>query len=71
MVYNIPVIKKRKKCRNMSLIVVKTLFELSIVLLLIYGFIHEKDVIEFENLLLDVIRIKIKLYKKRRQKKSK
>ena len=71
MVYNIPVIKKRKKCRNMSLIVVKTLFELSIVLLLIYGFIHEKDVIEFENLLLDVIRIKIKLYKKHRQQKSK
>ena len=71
MVYNIPVIKKRKKCRNMSLIVVKTLFELSIVLLLIYGFIHEKDVIEFEKLLLDVIRIKIKLYKKHRQQKSK
>ena len=71
MVYNIPIIKKRKKCRNMSLIVVKTLFELSIVLLLIYGFIHEKDVIEFENLLLDVIRIKIKLYKKHRQQKSK
>ena len=55
----------------MSLIVVKTLFELSIVLLLIYGFIHEKDVIEFENLLLDVIRIKIKLYKKHRQQKLK
>ena len=71
MMYNIFVIKKRKKCRNMSLIIVKTLFELSIVLLLIYGFIHEKDVIEFENLLLDVIRIKIKLYKKRRQQKSK
>ena len=71
MVYNIPVIKKRKKCRNMSLIIVKTLFELSIVLLLIYGFIHEKDVIEFENLLLDVIRIKIKLYKKHRQQKLK
>ena len=29
----------------MSLIIIKTLFELSIVLLLIYGFIHEKDVI--------------------------
>ena len=71
MVYNIFVIKKRKKCRNMSLIIVKTLFELSIVLLLIYGFIHEKDVIEFENLLFDVIRIKIKLYKKHRQQKSK
>ena len=55
----------------MSLIIIKTLFELLIVLLLIYGFIHEKDVIEFENLLFDVIRIKIKLYKKHRQQKSK
>lgn len=29
-------------------IVAKTIFELAVVLLLIYGFIHEKEIIRFE-----------------------
>lgn len=45
-------------------IFLKTTVELALVLLLIYGFIHEKKMIEFEQLLKRAIVIKLKLYLK-------
>ena len=48
----------------MITILLKSSIELALVLLLIYGFIHEKQMIEFEQLLKRAVVIKFKLYKK-------
>lgn len=45
-------------------IFLKTAIEFAMVALLIYGFIHEKKLIEFEQLLMRAIVIKYKLYKR-------
>lgn len=45
-------------------IAVKTILELAVVLLLIYGYIHEKEVIEFEVAVRKAIRKKLKSKRK-------
>lgn len=47
-----------------NMIMIKALIEFAFAVLLIYGFAHEKQVIEFEQLLKKAIVIKYKLYKK-------
>ena len=40
----------------MTTIFIKTFLEFSIIVLLLYGFVHEKDVIRFEQRLWKVVR---------------
>lgn len=49
------------------MIMLKTLVEFALVVLLIYGFAHEKQMIEFEQLLKKAIVIKYRLYKKNKR----
>ncbi len=51
----------------MLAIFAKTSIELAVVLLLIYGFIHEKEVIKFEQYVKMVIVVNYRRYKKRRR----
>ena len=55
----------------MTITIIKTLIEFAAVILLIYGFMHEKELIEFEQLLFKAISIKYRLYKKHRALNSK
>ncbi len=48
----------------MTIAIIKTILEFAAVILLIYGFTKEKELIEFEMLLKRAIVIKYKLYKK-------
>ena len=50
----------------MLAIFAKTGIELAVVLLLIYGFIHEKEVIKFEQYVKMVIVVNYRRYKKER-----
>lgn len=45
-------------------IAIKSILELAVVLLLIYGYIHEKEVIEFEVAVRKAIRKKLKAKRK-------
>lgn len=51
----------------MLAIFAKTSIELAVVLLLIYGFIHEKEVIKFEQYVKMVIVVNYRRYKKRKR----
>jgi len=51
----------------MLAIFAKTGIELAVVLLLIYGFIHEKEVIKFEQYVKMVIVVNYRRYKKRKK----
>lgn len=51
----------------MLAIFAKTGIELAVVLLLIYGFIHEKEVIKFEQYIKMVIVVNYRRYKKRKK----
>lgn len=51
----------------MLAIFAKTGIELAVVLLLIYGFIHEKEVIKFEQYVKMVIVVNYRRYKKRKR----
>ena len=51
----------------MLAIFAKTTLELAVVLLLIYGFIHEKDVIRFEQRVKMIIVVNYRRYKKRKR----
>ena len=51
----------------MLAIFAKTSIELAVVLLLIYGFIHEKEVIKFEQYVKMVIVVNYRRYKKRKK----
>ncbi len=51
----------------MLAIFAKTSIELAVVLLLIYGFIHEKEVIKFEQYIKMVIVVNYRRYKKRKK----
>ena len=51
----------------MLAIFAKTSIELAVVLLLIYGFIHEKEVIKFEQYIKMVIVVNYRRYKKRKR----
>lgn len=46
------------------LIAIKTILELAVVLLLIYGYIHEKEIIRFEVAVRKAIRKKLKSKRK-------
>lgn len=51
----------------MLAIFAKTTIELAVVLLLIYGFIHEKEVIRFEQRVRMIIVVNYRRYKKRKR----
>ena len=51
----------------MLAIFAKTSIELAVVLLLIYGFIHEKEVIKFQQYVKMVIVVNYRRYKKRKR----
>jgi hypothetical protein len=51
----------------MLAIFAKTTLELAMVLLLIYGFMHEKELIKFEHYLKMVVVVNYRRYKKRKR----
>lgn len=52
----------------MTITILKSALELSAIILLLYGFVHEKDLIEIEELLFKIIKVKYKIYKRDKQR---